>query len=132
MRYLSTRGGASAAGFSDILLGGLMDDGGLAIPDAYPQISRAELTAWRKLNYRALAFEILRRYADDIAATDLSAIIARTYTQDVFNSDDITPVSQLQDGVYLLALPFRFGIAEFPQLRKRRGVAALATSANRR
>jgi len=104
MRYLSTRGGASAAGFSDILLGGLMDDGGLAIPDAYPQISRAELTAWRKLNYRALAFEILRRYADDIAATDLSAIIARTYTQDVFNSDDITPVSQLQDGVYLLAL----------------------------
>ena len=27
-----------AAGFSDILLGGLMEDGGLAVPESYPQV----------------------------------------------------------------------------------------------
>jgi threonine synthase len=104
MRYVSTRGGGTAAGFSDILLGGLMEDGGLAVPAAYPQVSRAELTAWRRLDYRALAFEILRRYADDIAASDLRQLVDRTYTAAAFESDEITPLRQLQRGVYVLEL----------------------------
>ena len=65
MRYVSTRGGAAPAGFSDILLGGLMEDGGLAVPDSYPQVAD-RLPAWRNLSYRDLALEILRLYADDI------------------------------------------------------------------
>ena len=39
MRYVSTRGGAAAADFSDVLLGGLMSDGGLAMPETYPQVT---------------------------------------------------------------------------------------------
>jgi threonine synthase len=104
MRYVSTRGGGASAGFSDILLGGLMEDGGLAVPERYPQVTAAELTAWRKLGYRELAFEILRRYADDIAAPDLQRIVDRTYTAAVFGSDEITPLRQLQKGVYILGL----------------------------
>ena len=104
MRYVSTRGGGGAARFSDILLGGLMEDGGLAMPVRYPQVTGAELTAWRKLGYRELAFEILSRYADDIAASDLKRIVDRTYTAAVFRSDEITPLRQLQPGVHILCL----------------------------
>jgi threonine synthase len=104
MRYVSTRGGGASAGFSDILLGGLMADGGLAVPERYPQVTAAELTAWRKLSYRELAFEILRRYADDIGAEDLRRIVDRTYTAAVFRSDEITPLRQLQKGVHILGL----------------------------
>ena len=104
MRYLSTRGGTAAAGFSDILLGGLMEDGGLAMPAAYPQITDAELTAWRRLGYRELAYEIIRRYADAVAAADLKRIVDRTYTAAVFGADEIAPVRQLERGVYILGL----------------------------
>ena len=104
MRYLSTRGGAAAASFSDVLLGGLMPDGGLAAPEAYPRITGAELAAWRRLGYRELAFEIIRRYADDIPPADLQRIVDRTYTAAVFRSDEIAPVRQLERGVYILGL----------------------------
>ena len=104
MRYISTRGAAPAAQFSDVLLGGLMSDGGLAIPESYPQLTATQLAQWRPLSYRELALEIMRLYADDIADAELRRIIDTTYTAAVFRSDDITPVRQLQPGVHILGL----------------------------
>src|SRR5689334_1762374 len=104
MRYVSTRGGAAHAGFSGILLGGLMEDGGLAVPESYPQVDADRLAEWRKLPYRELAFEILRLYADDIPAGELKSIVERTYTAAVFRSDEITPLRELQKGVHILGL----------------------------
>ena len=104
MRYVSTRGGAAPAGFSDILLGGLMDDGGLAMPENYPQVDAKRLAAWRPLGYRELALEILRLYADDIPHSELESIVERTYTPEIFRSAEITPLRQLQPGVHILGL----------------------------
>jgi threonine synthase len=104
MRYVSTRGGMAPARFCEILLEGLAPDGGLVVPESYPAVSRDELSRWRGLSYAALAFEILRRYADDIAEADLEALIERTYTARLFRSPDITPVKTLQPGVHLLGL----------------------------
>ena len=104
MRYLSTRGNNVSAKFTDILLGGLMDDGGLALPESYPVVSRDNLASWRHLDYRGLAFEIMRLYADDIPEGDLRKIVDRTYTACAFGWDDIAPVRRLQDGVHILGL----------------------------
>lgn len=104
MRYVSTRGGMAAQTFSDVLLGGLAPDGGLTIPEAYPALSTQELAVWRGLSYRDLAFEVLRRFADDIPADDLRAMIARAYTLDIFGSVDITPVRTLEPGLHILGL----------------------------
>ena len=104
MRYVSTRGGAAPAAFLDILLGGLMGDGGLAMPERYPQVGAAELACWRGLSYPQLAFEILRLYADDISSSELKQIVDKTYTADVFHSADITPVRQLEEGVFIAGL----------------------------
>ena len=43
MRYISTRGQSAPQAFCDILLGGLAPDGGLYLPENYPQVTRAEL-----------------------------------------------------------------------------------------
>ena len=104
MRYISTRGGAAPAAFLDILLGGLMPDGGLAMPATYPQIDAVELARWRTLSYPALAFEVLRRYAGDIDATDLKKIVDKTYTAEIFHSPDITPVRELEPGLFITGL----------------------------
>src|SRR5690606_19195769 len=88
MRYVSTRGGLEPSSFSEILLGGLAPDGGLVVPEEYPRIDAATLASWRGLSYPELAFEILRRYATDIDEATLRALIARTYTAEVFGSPD--------------------------------------------
>lgn len=44
MKYISTRGHLGQAAkpeFCDILLGGLAPDGGLYLPEHYPQVTRA-------------------------------------------------------------------------------------------
>jgi len=107
MRYISTRGQSAPQAFCDILLGGLAPDGGLYLPESYPQVSRADLDAWRKLAYADLAFEILSKYITDIPAEDLKAIVAKTYTADVYrftrnggDATQITPLTRLEDGLY--------------------------------
>jgi threonine synthase len=104
MKYLSTRGGMPPKTFTEILLGGLATDGGLTIPEAYPKLTREELAAMRGMSYRDLAFEVIRRFADDIPAADLKAIVDKTYTADVFRSDDITPVKTLEPDLHILGL----------------------------
>src|SRR3954453_19221836 len=104
MRYVSTRGGGEPAAFSGILIGGLMEDGGLAVPERYPRIRAGQLSQLRKLGNRDLALEILRLYADDIPLPDMKSIIEHTYTPEVFVSAEITPLRELQKAVHLLGL----------------------------
>ncbi|KQX84983.1 threonine synthase [Variovorax sp. Root473] len=104
MNYLSTRGHADRKRFCEILLEGLAPDGGLYLPETYPQVDTATLAKWRTLPYAELAFEILSLYIDDIPAADLKAICAKTYTAEVFGTDEIVPLRELEDGVYLEAL----------------------------
>ena len=108
MRYLSTRGDAASSptqSFCDILLGGLAPDGGLYLPETYPQVSRAELDAWRQLSYAELAFAVLSKFIDDIPPADLKAICDKTYTAQVYcharpgdNAADVTPIHWLEPG----------------------------------
>jgi threonine synthase len=104
MLYVSTRGHADRKRFCEILLEGLAPDGGLYLPERYPQVDAATLTHWRGLAYADLAFEILSLYIDDIPAQDLKAICRKTYTEDVFGTQAIVPLKKLEDSVYLEAL----------------------------
>jgi threonine synthase len=111
MKYISTRGNSPAQTFCEILLGGLAPDGGLYLPESYPQFSETDLAAMRGMTYAELAFTILSRFADDIPAADLRDIVNKTYTAEVYchtregqNAEDITPTLKLEDGLYLLSL----------------------------
>jgi threonine synthase len=114
MKYISTRGAnthEAPQAFCDILLGGLAPDGGLYLPETYPQVSAAELAEWRELPYHALALRILTKYIDDIPACELKVLVDRTYTERTYrwcrpgrDAADITPLTTLEPGVHLLEL----------------------------
>ena len=104
MNYLSTRGDKTHRKFCDILLEGLAPDGGLYLPEHYPQVTPTMLDAWRSLPYADLAFEVLSLYIDDIPAADLKAICRKTYTQEVFGTAAIVPLRPLEKGLYVQAL----------------------------
>jgi threonine synthase len=112
MKYLSTRAlsthTAERKKFCEILLEGLAPDGGLYLPEHYPQVDDAALTKLRTTlatqGYAGLAFEILSLYIDDIPADDLRALCAKTYTAEVFGTQDIVPLKKLDDAISLEAL----------------------------
>ena len=110
MKYISTRGLAPPQGFCDILLGGLADDGGLFMPQHYPQVAD-RLAEWRQLDYAELAFRILSLYIDDIPPPKLRALCQKTYTPANYpwcragrNPNDITPLTTLEPNFHLLEL----------------------------
>ena len=108
MRYLSTRGHPERLRFCDILLEGLAPDGGLYLPEHYPQVDAATLARWRSVwaeqGYAALAFEVLSLYIDDIPSADLRALCAQTYTAAAFGSAAITPLRRLDEGLWIQEL----------------------------
>ena len=99
MRYVSTRGAAKPQRFTGILLEGLAPDGGLYVPERFPE---ADLSAWRALSYPDLAFSILSLFMEDVS--DLKNLIKKTYTSKAFGTDEITPLRTLEPGLHLLGL----------------------------
>jgi len=104
MLYVSTRGGAKPQPFTAVLFEGLAPDGGLFLPEEFPKLAPADLSAMRRMSYAELAFAILSKFADDIPADDLERLVAATYTEKLFGSEDITPVRKLEPDLYLLGL----------------------------
>ena len=99
MLYVSTRGEAPARRFSEILLEGLAPDGGLYVPESFP---RVDLSKLRGKSYPELAHAILSRFMDDVP--ELESMVRKTYTRQIFGSDDITPLKTLEPGLHVLGL----------------------------
>ena len=111
MKYISTRGQSKPLSFSEILLGGLAPDGGLYLPESYPQFSAQDLNNMRSMSYAELAFHIISKFVDDIPQDDLKIIINKTYTKDVYafarsqqKPEDITPILKVKENLYILSL----------------------------
>ncbi len=88
MRYISTRGGG-AVSFETAVLEGLARDGGLFLPNILPD-ARAALAAWARLDYRALAGEVMGRFAP-LDPGVLRDLIARGTA--AFRHREIAPVA---------------------------------------
>jgi len=112
MRFISTRGGMAPAGFTDVLLSGLAPDGGLAVPESIPPVSRVQLEQWRSLSYSELAPEVIGLYATDIPAEDLSALTAAAYGPEHFPAP-VVPVHRLDEVAGGLEL---VGLSEGPTM----------------
>ena len=115
MQYLSTRGHPDRKRFCEILLEGLAPDGGLYLPEAYPQVDAPTLTRWRAVLaerdiddiHRAVDYLNLttqwaqsRATATDLeevtdrlllAMHDLRSVLVRKKTERIMN-DDATPM----------------------------------------
>jgi threonine synthase len=99
MSYVSTRGLAPATGFGDVLLTGLAPDGGLYVPDPWPEFTKAEIAALRGVPYPALVAAVAAPFVDD-SLPDLSRISTDAY--DSF--EKLVPLTDLGRGLWLLEL----------------------------
>src|ERR1700709_627458 len=112
MRYISTRsisgrgqstGGTSARDFAGVLLAGLAEDGGLFVPETWPNFSPADLRALRGLPYAELAARVMQPLVGpSIGSEDLLAMCRAAYAG--FGHPAVAPLVQLETGVFALEL----------------------------
>lgn len=101
-QYISTRGGIRPVDFSEAVMMGLAEDGGLLLPAELPDC-RAMLDSWRNLPYPELAFAVMRPFIGNaIPEEDLRSLVQQSYG--TFRHKDIVPVVKLADPLYLAEL----------------------------
>ena len=103
MQFVSTRGQAPVLGFSDAVLAGLASDGGLYVPQTWPQVSPDEIASFAGKPYADVAYAIISRFVgDEIAPAKLKAILDVSYA--VFRHPSVTPLVELEPGHFVLEL----------------------------
>jgi len=103
VRYISTRGEAPALGFIDVTLAGLARDGGLYVPESWPQFSGAHIAGLAGRPYAEAACEVVRPFVGGaISDADLSRMAHDAYG--MFRHPAVAPLAQLSPGVFVLEL----------------------------
>ncbi len=103
MRYVSTRGGSPPASFAEVLLAGLAPDGGLYTPEEWPAFTPEEIAAFAGRPYAEVAAQVVGRFAGDVFPPALLAGLAHE-AYATFAHPAVTPLRQLDDGLFLLEL----------------------------
>ncbi|MHA6729362.1 threonine synthase [Devosia sp. A369] len=103
MQFVSTRGQAPVLGFSDAVLAGLASDGGLYVPQSWPQISPAEIASFAGKPYADVAYAIISRFTgNEIAPAALKAMLDESYA--VFRHPSVTPLVEIEPNHFVLEL----------------------------
>jgi threonine synthase len=103
VRYISTRGEAPPLGFIDVTLAGLARDGGLYVPETWPQIAPETIASFAGRPYAEVAVEVIRPFVGGaISDADLSRMAREAYG--TFRHPAVVPVSQLDTNTFLLEL----------------------------
>ncbi len=103
MKYVSTRGAAPVLEFEDVLLAGLARDGGLYLPESWPQFGADEIRALARLDYAELAARIARPFVGGALSDDeLDRLFAEAYAG--FGHAAVAPLKQLDREIWFLEL----------------------------
>jgi threonine synthase len=103
MQYISTRGGDGPLGFEDTLLSGLARDGGLFVPQTYPQLSADDWRALKGKSYQEVATAIMARFTDgEIGNAEMAAMVEDTYKN--FSHPDVAPLQNIGNGIHVCEL----------------------------
>ena len=104
MKYISTRGRAPVLDFGDVLLAGLASDGGLYVPDRWPELSPEALSGnVGRGDYANLASEVMWPFVDGAyARARFDELAQDAYAG--FAHPEVVPMVELGDGLWLMEL----------------------------
>ncbi|MEM8644243.1 MAG: threonine synthase [Pseudomonadota bacterium] len=103
MKFVSTRGSAQALSFEGALLAALASDGGLFMPEAWPQFARDEIADLAGLDYADAAYRIMAPFLEgDPCREDLEEVLSEAY--DGFHHPAVAPVVQIGPNSFVLEL----------------------------
>jgi threonine synthase len=103
LRYVSTRGEAPRLGFRDVVLTGLARDGGLYVPESWPELTSEEIAALAGCSYPEAAFRIVSRFTGgEVEERALRRMLDEAYAG--FRHAAVAPLVQIAPNHFLLEL----------------------------
>ncbi len=93
MQYLSTRHAQQSTGAAQAIVTGIAPDGGLYVPQSFPQISLEQIEAFSSLSYDACSAQIMGLYLPEFSSQELSAMTAEAYQN--FDTPAVVPLHPL-------------------------------------
>jgi threonine synthase len=104
LRYCDSRGlDASRPTFSEVIISGIAEGGGLYVPESLPRFTPDEITALAGRPYADRALTIFSRFGLDLPAERLAPLLKEAYGPD-FDDPAIAPVREVGDGRWILEL----------------------------
>ena len=104
MKYTSTRNKAVSVDAAKAISQGISEDGGLFVPQSFPQISLDDIKKMSEMSYIDRAKEILSLYLTDFTAEEISSCVNGAYEAGKFDSEKVAPVVPFTDVSYILEL----------------------------
>jgi threonine synthase len=102
-RYISTRGEAPVLGFCDVMLTGLARDGGLYVPEIWPQLAPDAIAGLFGRPYWQVAVDILTPFVGgEISEADLGRMANEAYA--TFRHPAVVPIDQSGPNQFVLEL----------------------------
>lgn len=103
MKFISTRGQAPVLGFCDTVLTGLASDGGLYLPQTWPQFSVSQIAGFANRPFADVAFDVISPFVGgEIPNTDLRGILEEAYAS--FRHSATAPLVEIEPGHFVLEL----------------------------
>ena len=99
IKYVSTRGDKEKVTASQAILSGIAPDGGLYVPETFPKLDKS-LTELKGLNYREIAYEVMKLFLTDFTEDELKSCIASAYDSK-FDTEEIVPMKEADGLTYL-------------------------------
>lgn len=99
IKYVSTRGDKEKVTASQAILRGIAPDGGLYVPETFPKLDKS-LTELKGLNYREIAYEVMKLFLTDFTEEELKACIDSAYDSK-FDTEEIVPMKEADGLTYL-------------------------------
>ena len=104
MKYLSTRNAACRVSAAEAIVQGLSPEGGLFVPESFPQIPLEEICSFAKApgGYAACSARIMGAYLTDFTAQELDEMTREAYAS--FDDPRVVPTHTLTDREAVLEL----------------------------
>ena len=99
MFYRSTRDDNVRVTASQAILKGLAADGGLFVPESIPSLDKS-LEELSKMNYKEVAYEVMKLMLDDFTEEELKSCIDRAYDSK-FDTEEMTPLVKVENEYFL-------------------------------
>jgi len=104
MNYCSTRNKKVCVSAAQAIKQGLSYEGGLFVPESFPEISLSDIKFLSECKYTDRAKFVLGRFLTDFTAEELENCVTKAYTKEKFGTDTIAPLYKYNDEAYFLEL----------------------------
>ena len=105
IKYVSTRGPGPSQSFTDVMMAGMAPDGGLYLPEVWPELDADLFDRLVGMSYAEIAMHIVTPFVGkDLALETLQTILNETYTPEFFDHTAMTSLVQAGPNAWIMEL----------------------------